>query len=152
MTEAHGPDSPENPHAGQGSVLLDIGGDIGALVVTMPADLAGVEVEVLGEHEQPSGPSEHGHHHHDGHGHDHDHGHDHAHGHGHAGPRHVAVVRRPVPGGEVPSLVYPELEQGHYRLVLKGSTSTVLEVDVRGGEVTTADWPEVAVLAEARAG
>jgi len=26
----------ENPHAGQGSVVLDIGGDVGALVVTMP--------------------------------------------------------------------------------------------------------------------
>ena len=27
----------ENPYAGQGAVLLDIGGDIGALVVEMPA-------------------------------------------------------------------------------------------------------------------
>jgi len=36
----------ENPHAGQGSVVLDIGGDVGALVVTMPAELEGVEVEI----------------------------------------------------------------------------------------------------------
>jgi len=36
----------ENPHAGQGSVVLDIGGDIGALVVTMPPVLEGVEVEI----------------------------------------------------------------------------------------------------------
>ena len=35
----------ENPHAVQGSVL-DIGGDIGALVVTMPRELEGVEVEI----------------------------------------------------------------------------------------------------------
>ncbi|HTZ43914.1 MAG TPA: hypothetical protein VMB79_08610 [Jatrophihabitans sp.] len=35
----------DNSHAGQGSVLLDIGGEIGALVVTMPAALAGHEVE-----------------------------------------------------------------------------------------------------------
>jgi hypothetical protein len=36
----------ENPHAGQGSVVLDMGGDVGALVVTMPAELEGVEVEI----------------------------------------------------------------------------------------------------------
>ncbi|HJQ03626.1 MAG TPA: hypothetical protein VJ851_18675 [Jatrophihabitans sp.] len=34
-----------NRHAGQGPVVLDIGGDIGALVITMPAALAGYEVE-----------------------------------------------------------------------------------------------------------
>jgi hypothetical protein len=36
----------ENSHAGQGSVVLDIGGDVGALVVTMPPELEGVEVEI----------------------------------------------------------------------------------------------------------
>ena len=36
----------ENPYAGQGSVLLDIGGDVGALVVTMPAAMEGVEIEL----------------------------------------------------------------------------------------------------------
>jgi hypothetical protein len=35
----------ENPHAGQGPVLLDIGGRIGALVIAMPPWLAGVEIE-----------------------------------------------------------------------------------------------------------
>ena len=35
----------DNSHAGQGPVVLDIGGDIGALIVTMPAALAGAEVE-----------------------------------------------------------------------------------------------------------
>lgn len=39
-------DSVENPPAGQGSVVLDIGGDVGALVVTMPPELEGVEVEI----------------------------------------------------------------------------------------------------------
>ncbi len=56
------PDSPENPHAGQGCVLLDIGGDIGALVVTTPASMVGVEVEIA-----PEGTAF-------GHHHDHDHG------------------------------------------------------------------------------
>ena len=36
----------ENPFAGQGSVLLDIGDDVGAVVVAMPAEMEGVEVEI----------------------------------------------------------------------------------------------------------
>ena len=56
----------ENPHAGQGSVLLDIGDDIGALVVTMPADLEGIEVEInrvdATDHRHPNG-HQHDHHH-----------------------------------------------------------------------------------------
>lgn len=43
-TEAH------NAFAGQGAVLLDIGGDVGALVVRMPEDLVGVEVEIRPGH------------------------------------------------------------------------------------------------------
>ena len=123
--ETRPPDSPENPHAGQGCVLLDIGGDIGAVVVTTPASMVGVEVEIA-----PEGTAF-GHHHHD-HGH---HGHDHAH------LAHVAVVRRPVVGGEVPALVFGELSAGRYALAEKGTTHVRLLVDVRGGEVTTAEWP-----------
>ncbi len=51
----------ENPYAGQGAVLLDIGGDVGALVVLMPAELTGEEVEIRPAHG------------HDDDGHDHDH-------------------------------------------------------------------------------
>ena len=40
------PEQVENPFAGQGSVLLDIGGEVGALVVTMPAAMVDVEVEI----------------------------------------------------------------------------------------------------------
>ena len=35
----------ENPYAGQGSVLLDIGGDVGAVVLHLPASWEGAEVE-----------------------------------------------------------------------------------------------------------
>jgi hypothetical protein len=109
----------ENPHAGQGSVLLDIGGDIGALVVTMPQSMAGEEVEIL-----RAGGAGDLHHHHD-----------------HSAHRpHVAVVNRPVAGGEIPSLVFPELVAGSYALVPKGTDDVRLEVHVRGGQVTTADW------------
>jgi len=103
----------ENPHAGQGSVMLDIGGDVGALVVTMPPAMLGEEVEVVTGREGP----------------------------GHHRP-HVAVVPRPVGGGSaVPSLVFPELLEGSYALVPKGTDDVRLLVDVVGGEVTTARWP-----------
>ena len=59
----------ENPFAGQGSVLLDIGYDVGALVVTMPAAMVDTEVEI-----RPVGMV--AHHAHVGHAHEHGHGHD----------------------------------------------------------------------------
>ena len=60
--------------------------------------------------------------------------------HGHRHLPHVAVVDRPVAGKRVPSLVFPEVVEGRYGLCRKGSPEVVLAVDVRGGEVTTADW------------
>jgi hypothetical protein len=111
MSAGHG-HTHENPHAGQGSVLLDIGGDIGALVVTMPGAMLGEEVELVTCHDAP----------------------------GHHRP-HVAVVPRPVDGSTVPSLVFPELAEGSYALVPKGTDDVRLRVDVHGGEVTSAVWP-----------
>jgi hypothetical protein len=103
----------ENPFAGQGAVLLDIGGDVGALVVAMPRGMVGEEVEVVTGDEAP----------------------------GHHRP-HVAVVERPVAGGGTqPSLVFPELREGSYALVPKGTDDVRLVVDVRGGEVCSAVWP-----------
>lgn len=122
--------SSENPHAGQGSVLLDIGDDVGALVITMPAGTVGLEVEV-----RPLGAA--ASHHHD---HDHRPGHEHEHGHEHL--VHVAVVARPVADGSVPSLVYPELGAGSYDVFEKGHPDeVVLTLEVTGGQVTVADWP-----------
>jgi hypothetical protein len=46
----------DNGHAGQGPVVLDIGGEVGAIVVTMPACLAGREVAIAPEgFGEPSG-------------------------------------------------------------------------------------------------
>ncbi len=118
----------ENPFAGQGSVLLDIGEDVGALVVTMPEATVGLEVEI-----RPVGA---------GGGH-----------HSHATTTtsmttvtrhlvHVAVVPRPVGDATVPSLVYPELVTGSYDVFEKGQPDAVaLTVEVEGGRVTLADWP-----------
>jgi hypothetical protein len=41
----------------------------------------------------------------------------------------------------VPSLVFPELVEGSYALVPKGTDDVHLLVDVHGGEVTSAVWP-----------
>ena len=54
---------------------------------------------------------------------------------------HVAVVRRPVLGEQVPSLVFPELVGGAYDLYEKGDSRAVMRVEIQGGGVTTADWP-----------
>jgi hypothetical protein len=127
----------ENPYAGQGAVLLDIGGGIGALVVTMPPATVGREVEIA-----PAGGQAHQHGHGHGHGHDHGHGHGHEHGHGHAHHRaHVAVVDRPVPAGTVPSLVFPDLAEGSYELFDKGADEVRARADVVGGQVTFLEWP-----------
>lgn len=124
--------SSENPWAGQGSVLLDIGGSVGALIVTMPPETEGLEVEI-----RPSG------HHHTG-----DHDHDHDHGDGQEGEHphhpHVAVVARPGLSQPVHTLVYPSLEEGHYDLVPMPGDTVALTATARGGEVTWVEWPTTA--------
>jgi hypothetical protein len=122
--------APENAWAGQGAVLLDIGDDVGALVVSMPASMVGSEVEIRPLRRAAGAPA---HHHH---GDQHEHGEQHEH------LAHVAVVARPVAGGEVPSGVFPELPDGGYELFAKGQPdAVVLRVDVVGGQVTVTDWP-----------
>ena len=110
---------PENAWAGQGAVLLDIGGDIGALIVAMPESTVGLEVEI-----RPlDGPDTEA-----------------AETHGHLA--HVAVVARPVGDTHLPSLVFPELLSGRYELFEKGRPDAVaLEVTVPGGAVAAAHWP-----------
>jgi hypothetical protein len=114
------PAAVENPHAGEGAVLLDIGGDVGALVVTMPSQTVGLEVEI-----RPSGartaPS-------------------------HQHFPHVAVVPRPLANGVAATLVYPEVHEGEYELVpLAGGSPALgvaaLAVAVVGGAVTRETWP-----------
>ena len=103
----------DNSHAGRGAaVLLDIGGDVGALVVVMPAALAGAEVEA-----RPVGAA-------------------------HPHPEHVAVLPRPVPaGGHVHSAVFPALPGGTYELYERPAGPVRLTVEVTGGTVTDAVWP-----------
>jgi hypothetical protein len=103
----------DNAHAGQGPVLLDIGGDVGAAVVVLPAGLAGAEIEA-----RPCGGD--GHHHFP----------------------HVGVVARPLPDGSVVhSAVFGELPAGSYELCERPAGPVRLRLAVTGGAVTEAIWP-----------
>jgi len=124
----------ENPYAGQGPVLLDIGDDVGALVVRMPPDTEGLEVEI-----RPAGTTAK-----DGEAHRddrHDH-HDHDRSPRAAHP-HVAVVGRPGRGGIAYTLVYPAVSQGDHELVPLPHGPVVMTVTVEGGRVTRETWPGV---------
>ncbi len=123
----------ENPFAGQGAVMLDIGGDVGALVVIMPPSMVGAEIEI----DAVGAAHEHDHEI----GHEHGHGDGHGHGHGHHHRAHVAVVDRPVADGHASSLVFPELVEGSYELFDKGEETVLLTVEIVGGQVTFTDWP-----------
>ena len=148
----------DNSFAGQGSVVLDIGGDIGALIVTAPAELEGIEIEirpvgagdqrphVAGEHENQDEREAHSHddHSHDDHSHSHD---DHPeHEHQHDWPvspwPHVAVVARQAPIGVIYCAVYPALAAGSYELYERPAEPVRLVADVVGGTVTEAAWPQ----------
>lgn len=112
MTEDHS-------HAGQGPVLLDIGGDIGALILTMPAALLDAEVEArpiagAAYDSYSAAPDSH--------------------------LPHVAVLARP--GSPVRhTAVFAELQDGEYELYLRPDQPPRLTAVVRGGEVSTANWP-----------
>ena len=142
----------DNSHAGQGPVVLDIGGTIGALIVRMPTDLLGVEIEVapVGHSHARAHASANAHTHSHDHGHDHAHSHDHdpapSHDHdpGHAHLPHVAVVNRPIDGNRgalVPTLVFSELEEGDYELYQRPTGPVQLRATVEGGAVTQLVWP-----------
>lgn len=153
----------DNSHAGQGSVLLDIGGEIGALVLRATAAMEGVEIEIRPTGTTPyadgsrNADGDHEHVDHDDHPHEddgdpHDHGpghpHDHPQGHEHHGGTahghrlvHVAVLKRPSPQGEQWAAVFPDLHEGTYDLYVRPAEPVALSVTITGGSVTQADWP-----------
>jgi hypothetical protein len=102
----------ENPHAGQGPVVLDIGEGVGALVVAMPETMADVEIEI-----RSVGASRRAH------------------------LSHVGVVGRPVRGRTMWSAVFPELHAGRYELYERVAGRPQLIVDISGGTVTQVSWP-----------
>jgi hypothetical protein len=112
----------DNGYAGQGPVLLDIGGDIGALIVTMPSRLDGTEIEIrpVGAGDHPVGD---------------------AHGRAHHHWPHVGVVGRPIGNRIVHSAVFGELTEGEYELYVRPHGPVQLQARVLGAQVTEAIWP-----------
>jgi hypothetical protein len=104
-------------------VVLDIGGDIGALILYTKPEANGAEIEIS--------PREHSH------GHDdHDHDHDHHH---HVHRAHNQVHERNFNGRVFFAAVYPELQAGEYDLWGEGDTP-VDHVTIVGGQVAELDW------------
>lgn len=119
----------DNSHAGQGPVVLDIGGDIGALVIAMPAGLIGSEIEarpvagaalLTAPHQHSHGP-----------------GHSHSHG----SQVHVGVLERSCDGAVHHTAVFGELRDGSYELYVRPDGPVQLTATVRGGSVTSERWP-----------
>jgi hypothetical protein len=103
------------PWPGQGPVLLDIGGDIGALIITVPASLDGAEIGIRpldtgAKHRLDE-------------------------------RRHVGVVGPPANGSLVHSAVFSDLSQGRYELYERPFGAVRLRVSIRGGAITHAMWP-----------
>ena len=133
-------------------VVLDIGGDVGALVVSVPERYAGAEIEICPAGRRASRPDEGGDwwvgewrgSHGEGHDHPHNHSHDDSGHHPAGGPAwpHVAVLGRPVGGRLEFGAVYPGLKAGNYDLWFRPDGATALTVTVHGAQVATAGWPE----------
>ena len=114
-----------------GTVILDIGGDVGALVLMTAHDLLGAEIEIspLDETAADIFQQQHPHVHTDGT----------THTHLHPDRTHVAVRERMGPGGVRFAAIYPGLRQGRYQLWnLDGTQADVVEIV--GGQVTQLDW------------
>ena len=98
--------------SGPGSVVLDLGNDIGALVLETPAALLGREIEI-----SPVGAAT------------------------AAGRTHSLVRERRTAAGTSYAAVYPGLVAGRY-LIWRHTDTPVGEVNIYGGRVSRFRWPD----------
>jgi len=114
-----------------GTVMLDIGGDIGALILHTGPNLLLAEIEISRVDGAP--PLD------DGHTHDHTHGTGNGLAHTHPSRTHVAVRERRGPSGVRYAAIYPDLRSGEY--TVWGTDGEAADtVTVIGGEVAQLDW------------
>ena len=114
-----------------GTVMLDIGGDIGALILHTGPDLHLAEIELSRVDGADANPHPHAHG---------DQTHDHPHGHTHAGGRtHVAVRERRGPSGIRYAAIYPALREGEYT-VYDTTGAPRDTVTIVGGRIAELDW------------
>lgn len=97
-----------------GSVVLELGPGVGALVLHTPPELDGAEIEISLVTQPAAEP---------------------------ARRTHSQVRRRLTPGGTKFAAVYPDLPAGDY-LIWRDASTPAITVTVDGGQVTTARWSE----------
>ena len=106
-------ETPLGPQASAGSVVLELGPGIGALVLYTPPELDGAEIEISPVARSAGEP---------------------------ARRTHSQVRRRPMPRGAQFAAVYPGLAAGDYTIWRDASTP-VTTITIADGQVTTARWP-----------
>ena len=106
---------------GAGSVVLDLGGAIGALILETPAALSGQEIEIsrIAGAATPVGGA----------------------GDGSGNRTHSLVRERHTAAGTSYAAVYPGLAAGQY-LIWRRPDTPVGEVTIDGGMVTRFRWPD----------
>jgi hypothetical protein len=98
--------------SGAGTVVLDLGADIGALILDTAADLLGQEIEISLVGGDPA-----------------------------ARRTHSMVRERKIASGTGYAAVYPDLPAGDYT-VWRDTVTAAATVTIAGGRVTRCRWPE----------
>jgi hypothetical protein len=130
------PESPRPAGFSLEDAVLDIGGDIGALILYTDAAYNGREIEVS-PIDEPDDRHGRGHEHADEH--EHDHQHENAHGHEHGHRTHTAIHERRSGGQVTYAGIYVELKAGSYR-IWTDDPSLPDRVTIIGGQVAEVDW------------
>jgi hypothetical protein len=98
--------------SGPGTVVLNVGGGMGALVLNTPAELDGAEIEISRHGAPPT-----------------------------ARRTHSQVRRREVGGRVLYAAVYPDLPAGEYTL-WRDTVTPAGDLTISGTEVTAFTWPD----------
>jgi hypothetical protein len=102
---------------GPGSVVMELGADIGALVLYTPPGLDGQEIEISRDDAPPGAPPN------------------------RAERTHSRVRPRPMTGQTRYAAVYPGLRAGSYT-IWRDERTAAATVTVTGGQVSNCHWPE----------
>jgi hypothetical protein len=100
--------------SGPGTVIMELGADVGALILYTPAELDGVEIEISRDDETGDRESR---------------------------RTHSRVRPRHMPGETRYAAVYPSLPGGRYT-IWRDKRSPAVTVTVTGGQVSSCHWPK----------
>jgi len=105
--------------SGPGTVIMELGADVGALILYTPADLDGEEIEISRD-DEPADPGSRR---------------------THSRRTHSRVRPRHMPGETRYAAVYPGLPAGRYT-IWRDEHSPAVTVTVTGGQVSSCHWPQ----------